>query len=64
MEKMSDEKKKEKKEKSFFEEILYYIMQECTRAMMDYFFDEWLGWDYYDYDDEMIDLDEIEDWDY
>ena len=57
-----EEKKKKKREQSWLEEFLYNVMQEVTRQMMDYFFDEWLGWHYVDFNDRRIDLDEIEEW--
>ena len=61
-----DEKKKKKREQSWFEEFFYNVMQECTRIVIDYFFDELLGW-HYDYVEEyqeVSDLDEIEEWEF
>ncbi len=49
-----------------FEEFFYYVMQECTRIIIDYFFDEFLGWNY-SYPEEyqeVSDLDEIEEWEF
>ena len=41
-------------------------MQECTRIVIDYFFDELLGWNYGYVEEyqEVSDLDEIEEWEF
>ena len=39
-------------------------MKEVTSQMMNYFFDEWLGWHYVDLNDRSIDWDEIEEWEW
>ena len=61
---MTDEEKKKKREKSWFEEFLYNVMMECTRTMINFFFDECLRWSYIDLTDRRIDWDEIEEWDF
>lgn len=61
-----EEKKKKKRQQSWIEEFFYLVMQECTRIVIDYFFDELLGWNYgyvEEYQD-VSDLDEIEEWDF
>ena len=59
-----EEKKKKKREQSWIEEFLYNVMKEVTSQMMNYFFDEWLGWHYVDVNDRSIDQDEIEEWEW
>ena len=61
-----EEKKKKKRQQSWFEEFFYLVMQECTRIVIDYFFDELLGWNYSDVatDQGVKDLDEIEEWEF
>lgn len=63
---MTDEEKQKKKEKSWFEEFLYYFAMEFSRTMINYIFDEFLGWNqidnYIDLDSDKIDWDEIEEW--
>ena len=41
-------------------------MMECTRIAIDYFFDEFLGWNYsyVETDQGVKDLDEIEEWEF
>lgn len=39
-------------------------MQECTRIVIDYFFDEFLGWREVDINEGVKDLDEIEEWEF
>ena len=59
-----EEKKRKKREQSWIEEFLYNVMREVTSQMMNYFFDEWLGWNYVDLNDRSIDWDEIEEWEW
>ena len=61
-----EEKKKKKRQQSWFEEFFYLVMQECTRIVIDYFFDELLGWNYSYVEEyqEVSDLDEIEEWEF
>ena len=63
---MTDEEKKKKQEKSWIEEFLYNVMREITRQVMNQFFDEVIGWhyNYIDWDQGVVDYDEIEDWDF
>lgn len=61
---MTDDEKKKKREKSWIEEFLYNVMRECTRAAIEYAFNEWLGWRVVDLDSDTIDWDEIEEWDF
>ena len=61
---MTTEEKQKKREQSWFEEFLYNVMMECTRAAMNYFFDEVLGWNYIDINGDEEDWDEIEEWEY
>ena len=56
---MTDEEKKKKREKSWFEEFLYNVMMECARQVMDYFFDEVIGWTAGSQNNRYIDYDEI-----
>ena len=59
-----EEKKRKKREQSWIEEFLYNVMKEVTSQMMNYFFDEWLGWHYVALNDRSIDWDEIEEWEW
>ena len=61
---MTDEEKKKKREKSWLEEFLYLMMKECMRQMIDYAFDEILGWRMIDLNEGVKDLDEIVEWDF
>lgn len=61
---MTDEEKKKKREKSWLEEFLYNVMMACASTMIEYAFNEWLGWRTIDLNDDAIDWDEVEDWDF
>ena len=62
---MTDEEKKEKKQKrSWFEEFLSNILAQLMSEMINYAFDEWLGWRTASINYGVRDLDEIEEWEF